>query len=137
MNFDDSTFTRFSFTQQQIKKNLTNALRDFDIAKKDSIVEVKFNYSYNAFIKAGIALLSYYQVKIKSVPGHHVKIIEKMAEILKDEMIDDVGNVMRSKRNIDFYGGGIEITEKECNEYMRFVEGILKRIKDIITSRTK
>jgi len=137
MNFDDSTFTRFSFTQQQIKKNLTNALRDFDIAKKDSIVEVKFNYSYNALIKAGIALLSYYQVKIKSVPGHHVKIIEKMAEILKDEMIDDVGNVMRSKRNIDFYGGGIEITEKECNEYMRFVEGILKRIKDIITSRTK
>jgi len=137
MNFEDSTFTRFTFTQQQIKRNFTNALRDFDIAKKDSILDVKFNYSYNALIKAGIALLSYYQVKVKSVPGHHVRIIEKMAEILEDEMVDDVGNVMRSKRNIDFYGGGIEITEKECNEYMRFVEDILKRIKDIVTSRTK
>jgi len=123
MNFEDSAFTRFSFTQQQIKKNLANALRDYEIAIKDSILEVKFNYSYNALIKAGIALLSYYQVKIRSVPGHHVKIIEKMAEILNDDMVDDIGNVMRSKRNMDFYGGGTEVTEKECNEYLHFVEG--------------
>lgn len=137
MKFEESTFIRFSFTQQQIKKNLESALRDYDIAKKDSIPEVKFTYSYNALIKAGIALLSYYQVRVKSVPGHHVKILEKMAEILKDEAVTDIGNVMRSKRNIDLYGGGAEITEKECREYIIFVGRVLKRIKNIITTKTK
>ena len=137
MKFEESTFVRFSFTHQQIKKNLANALRDYDIAKKDSILEVKFTYSYNALIKAGIALLSYHQVKVRSVPGHHVKIIEKMSEMLNDEAVDDIGNVMRSKRNIDLYGGGVEITEKECREYIIFVGGVLKRIKNIITTKTK
>ncbi len=135
MKFEESTFIRFSFTQQQIKKNLESALRDYDIAKKDSIPEVKFTYIYNALIKAGIALLSYYQVRVRSVPGHHVKILEKMAEILKDEAVADIGNVMRSKRNIDLYGGGVEITEKECREYITFGGRVLKRIKNIITTK--
>ncbi len=87
MKFEESTFIRFSFTQQQIKKNLESALRDYDIAKKDSIPEVKFTYIYNALIKAGIALLSYYQVRVRSVPGHHVKILEKMAEILRTRQL--------------------------------------------------
>ena len=60
-----------------------------------------------------------------------------MAEILKDEAVADIGNVMRSKRNIDLYGGGVEITEKECREYIIFVGRILKRIKNIITTKTK
>ena len=137
MKFEESTFIRFSFTQQQIRKNLANALRDYDIAKKDSILEVKFTYSYSALIKAGIALLSYHQVKVRSVPGHHVKIIEKMSEMLNDEAVDDIGNVMRSKRNIDLYGGGVEITEKECREYIIFAGRVLKRIKNIITTKTK
>jgi len=107
MNFEDTFFARFSFTKRQIKKNLDNALKDFDIAQRDTILDVKFNYSYTALIKAGMALLSFYQLKVRSVPGHHVKIIEKMAEILNDDTIEDVGNVMRSKRNMDFYSGGI------------------------------
>lgn len=90
---------------------------------------MKFNYAYTALIKAGIALLSFYQVKIRSVPGHHVKIIDKMSEILGDDTINDIGNVMRSKRNMDFYSGGIEVTKKECSEYIQFVDNVLIRIK--------
>lgn len=77
-------------------------------------------------------MISFYQVKVRSVPGHHVKIIEKMAEILNDETIDDIGNIMRSKRNRDFYGGGIEVTEKECVEYIQFVENVLVKIKNVL-----
>ncbi len=132
MKFEDKYFIKFTFTQDQIKKNLKNALKDLNIAKKDKILEVKFNYAYTALIKAGITLLSYYRVKIKSVPGHHIKIIEKIAQILKDEAITDIGNIMRSKRNLDFYAGGIEVTEKECREYIKFVEDVLVRIKKII-----
>jgi len=132
MNFEDDSFVRFTFTKRQVKKNLDNALKDFDIAQRDTILDVKFNYAYTSLIKIGIALLSFYQLKIRSVPGHHVKIIEKMAEILNDDTIEDVGNVMRSKRNIDFYGGGTEVTEKECTEYIQFVDDVLARIKNIL-----
>jgi len=132
MKFEDKFFTRFQFTNEQINKNLKNALKDLEIAKKDKILEVKFNYSYSVLIKAGIALLSYYQVKIRSVSGHHVKIIEKLAHILRDRAIADIGNIMRSKRNLDLYSGGIEVTQKEAHEYLKFVEKVLNRIKIII-----
>ena len=96
---------------------------------------MKFNYAYTALIKAGIALLSCYKVKIKGVPGHHIKIIEKTSEILKDKSVIELGNVMRSKRNLDFYSGGIEVTEKECREYIEFVDKVITKIKKLISSK--
>jgi len=132
MKFEDKYFSHFNFDNEQVKRNLENALKDLEIAKIDKILDVKFNYVYSALLKSGIALLSYYKVKIKSVPGHHVKIIEKLAEVLKDNMIADVGNAMRSKRNIGMYSGGIEITEKECQEYIDFVDKIISQVKAIL-----
>lgn len=114
MKFDNRYFLKFTFTPDQIEKNLKNAIKDLNIAKKVNILEVKFNYAYTALIKAAITLLSHYHVKIKSAPGHHVKIIEKLDQVLKDENIESLGNSMHSKRNLDFYAGGIEVTEKEC-----------------------
>ena len=133
MKFEDKYFTAFTFTKEQVDRNLSNAFRDLNIAQKDQIREVKFNYVYTAFLKAGIALLSWHQVRVKSQPGHHLKIIEKMAEVLEDESIADIGNAMRVKRNADLYVGGVEITEKECREYIDFVEKILSRVKKIVT----
>ena len=133
MRFEDKYFSRFTFTKEQMAKYLNNALKDMNIAKKDKILEVKFNYTYNALIKAGIALLSSYHVRIKSVPGHHVKIIDKVAQILDDDTVSDIGNIMRSKRNLDLYAGGIEVTEKECKEYILYVEKILAKIKKVIS----
>lgn len=132
MKFDDRYFSKFNFTEEQIDKNFKNALKDLDIAKKDKILDVKFSYVYTALIKAGIALLSVYQVKIKSMPGHHLKIIEKIAQILKDDSVLTLGNIMRSKRNLDFYAGGVEVTEKECSEFIKFTEKVFTKIKNII-----
>lgn len=132
MKFEDRYFTKLKFTREQINRNFKNALKDLNIAKRDKIAEVKFNYAYTAFIKVGIALLSFYQIKMKSVPGHHVKIIEKIAHILKDDSIMTMGNIMRSKRNLDFYAGGVEVTEKECSEFIEFTEKVLTEIRNII-----
>ena len=137
MKFDNKYFVTFSFTEEQIAKNFSNAFRDFDIARRDKIREVKFNYSYTAFLKAGIALLSLYQIRAKGQPGHHIKIIEKMAEILGDESIADIGNTMRVKRNSDLYLGGVEITEKECRECMEFVDKVLLQVKKAIARGKK
>lgn len=132
MKFEDKYFVKFRFTDEQVKKNLQNAVRDIDIAEKDEFLDVKFNYTYTALLKLGITLLSFHQRKVKSAPGHHVKIIDILAELLKDEEIADLGNLMRSRRNRDLYDGGIEVTSKECKEYIAFVKDILQRIRKII-----
>ena len=44
MKFDERYFSKFKFTQEQINRNFKNALKDLNIAKKDKIAEVKFNY---------------------------------------------------------------------------------------------
>jgi len=132
MKFEGKYFSDFNFSKEQVNRNFQNALKDLRIAKKDNILEVKFNYAYTALIKGGIALLSCHNVKVKSTSGHHIKIIEKLAQGLKDEAITDMGNIMRTKRNLDLYSGGIEVTEKECHDYIKFVESTLNKIKVII-----
>jgi len=123
IKFETAYFNKFNFTEEQNTQFLNNALKDLEIAKENIRPEVKFSYSYSAFIKGGIALLAKVgKVKIRSIPGHHVKIIEKMKEILKDETVEIIGNAMRSKRNEDFYGGGVLISEKESKD------GIFQRV---------
>jgi hypothetical protein len=133
IKFETAYFNKFNFTEEQVTQFLNNALKDLEIAKENSRPEVKFSYSYSAFIKGGIALLAKVgKVKIRSIPGHHVKIIEKMKEILKDETVEIIGNAMRSKRNEDFYGGGVLISEKESIDYNLFVEKVFVKIKKIL-----
>jgi len=43
---------------------------------------------------------------------------------------------MRSKRNLDFYAGGIEVTEKECREYVDFVEEVLPKLKKLLSFKS-
>ena len=73
------------------------------------------------------------KVKIRSVPGHHLKILTKMSEILSDPDILTIDNAMRMKRNQDFYSGGEFISEKEAEDYLKFVGKIIKEVKKIIT----
>lgn len=131
--FESKHFTKFKFMPDQIKRFLSNATRDFAIALEDSHLEVKFNYCYNALIKAGIALIAAKGgVKVRSIPGHHIKILEKMSEVLDDDSILTIGNTMRMKRNEDFYSGGIFISEKEVEEYLEYVKSLLNKIKHMI-----
>ncbi len=132
MHFDKEYFQPFKFTNKILKDYFENAMRDLKIAREDKFEEVKFVYSYNALIKTGIVLIGKIgKVKVRSVPGHHLKILEKMSEILKDEDVFTVGNSMRKKRNLDFYSGGEVISEKEAREYLEFVEKLIAKVKQI------
>ena len=133
IRFEIEFFQKQVFTKEQIQQLFNNAKRDLDIAKKILLPEVRFTYSYSAFIKAGISLIAKTgKVKVRSTQGHHFKIIEKMSKILKDKAVSEIGNAMRTKRNLDFYGGGIMISEKESIDYYHFVEEILDKIERII-----
>jgi ribosome-associated translation inhibitor RaiA len=133
IHFEAKFFQKQTFTPEQIQQFLDNAKRDLNIAKQADIAEVKFSYSYNALIKSGIALIAKTgKVKIKSAQGHHFKLIEKMSQILRYKTIKEIGNAMRTKRNLDFYGGGIIISEKESTDYYNFVEKIVGKVERII-----
>ena len=45
--------------------------------------------------------------------------------------------MMRQKRNLDFYSGGVEVTEKECIEYIDFTESVVNRVQELILQRVK
>ncbi|MCD4814106.1 hypothetical protein K8S19_10500 [bacterium] len=128
MKFEERFFRKQKYTSEQVQQYYRNALKDLDIAEKDTFASVKFNYAYSAFLKAGIALLANHQVHTRSVPGHHMKIIEKMGEILKSKDVVTMGNLMRTKRNLDLYDGGIDPTRKECREYIDFTRKTIKKV---------
>ncbi len=132
MRFESRFFQKSRFTGDQVKKLLGNSLKDLEIARKVDILDVKFNYAYTSLIKTGITILGHLNVRVKSVPGHQVKIIDVLARVLDDKSIEIMGNLMRSKRNQDLYAGGIEITEKECLEYIEFVDRVFKKAQDMI-----
>jgi len=135
IKFERKYFVKFDFSDRQVGQYLSNALRDLEIAQENRRPEVKFNYSYTALIKGGIALIAKFgKVKVRSIPGHHIKIIEKMSEILRDGTIEEIANSMRMKRNLDFYNGGIFISEKESKDLYNFTEEVLGRIKGVIGS---
>jgi len=76
--FEREFFKKQKFAEEEIKRFLENALHDLEIARKDPFSEVRFTYSFQALIKAGIALMAKIgEVKVRSIPGHHAKILEK------------------------------------------------------------
>ena len=128
--FENKYFQKFNFSKTQTERYFRNALKDLKIAKKDSISEVRFTYSYQTLIKAGIVSIAKEgSVKVRSVPGHHIKILTKMSKILGSPDVLTIGNAMRMKRNKDFYSGGTFISGKEARDYLKFVEDVVKIVK--------
>src|SRR3989338_5623960 len=124
--FEPEYFKKTVFTQVQVSSFLRNAFRDLNIASKDSFPEVRFMFSYQALVKAGIAYLAKSGVKVRTVSGHHLKVLDKLGELLKDPDVSALGNAMRMKRNEDLYGDGGFISEKEADEYLEFVRSVLE-----------
>ena len=131
--FEREFFRKVKFAEEEIRKFLESAHHDLEIAQKDPFPEVRFTYSFQALIKAGIALIAKVgEVKVRSIPGHHAKILEKMSEILKDSDISKIGQAMRTRRNTDLYGGGTPISENEAKDYFKFTEGVIRKVGKII-----
>lgn len=126
--FDGKYFKEMAYSQKQIEKFLELAHKNLRIAAGSDIAEVKFKFSYDALIIMGISLIASYGHKVASRAGHHVKVLEKAAEILNDPEISSLGNEMRIKRNKELYdgGAGLIMTDKQADEYLNFVKKIFE-----------
>ncbi|MFA4890175.1 MAG: hypothetical protein WC587_00860 [Candidatus Paceibacterota bacterium] len=135
ISFDSRFFQKNKFDKKIISKYFSNALKDFHIAAKNKKEEVIFNFSYNALIKIGIALIALHGHRIKSRKGHHVKILEKLSIILNDKNVGIIGDKMRRKRNLDLYEGGIIISNKEASDYLNFVKMVIQKAEKYLKSQ--
>ena len=120
-------FEKFVFSSGQISRYYKSALRDLRIARKANETEVKFRFCYDALLKLAITVSAKHNLRIKSRQGHHIKLIDKLSEILEDRDIHVIGQDMREKRNWDLYGGGIIISQKEAKEYLKWTENIFQK----------
>ncbi|PIQ84925.1 MAG: hypothetical protein COV73_06350 [Candidatus Omnitrophica bacterium CG11_big_fil_rev_8_21_14_0_20_43_6] len=127
INFESQYFQKLAFQGEQIGQFLKSALHDLKIAESSDIPDVIFKFSYDALIKLGIALIAKKGRKVRSTAGHHVKILEKLSQLLKDEDILVLGNKMRQERNLNLYDGGFFVGEKDSLEYLRFVKSVFKK----------
>ncbi|MBF0479030.1 MAG: hypothetical protein HQL26_06070 [Candidatus Omnitrophica bacterium] len=133
--YEREYFQKFKFTTAQISRYIESSVRDLDIARKDQFEEVQFTYCYQALIKIGIAVMAKNGgVKVRSVMGHHIKILEKLSEILGDPDVFTIGNAMRMKRNKDLYDASCVVTKKEADDYIVFVNQVIQKSKRIICS---
>ena len=128
INFESQFFQKLAFEKKQIDRFLMSALHDFKIAESTEIPDVVFKFSYDALIKLGIMLIAKKGYKVRSTAGHHIKILEKLSQLLRDENILVLGNKMRQERNANLYAGGFFVGEKDSFEYLKFVKSIFKKI---------
>ncbi len=135
ISFDSKFFQKTRFDSRTISKYFKNSLKDLKIATEDKRPEVIFKFSYEAVIKTGIALIAFYGYRVKSRRGHHIKILEKLSQILRDEDIKTIGEAMRKKRNLDLYEGGVMISSKEAKDYLNFVKKVIEKTQRYLTSQ--
>ena len=129
INFESQYFQKLAFKEEQIEQFLKSALHDLKIAEESDIPDVVFKFSYDALIKLGIVLIAKKGYKVRSTTGHHVKILEKLSQLLKDEDILVLGNKMRQERNVNLYEGGFFVGEKDSFEYLKFVKSAFKKVE--------
>lgn len=128
IHFERAHFQPLRFADIQIGQYLQSAVHDLKIAESSNIPDVIFKFSYDALIKLGIALIAKKGFKVRSVAGHHVKILEKMSVLLKDEDVLVLGNKMRQERNSNLYDGVYFVGEKDSRAYLGFVKSVFKKI---------
>ena len=119
-------FEKFHFTQNQIERHYRSALKDLSIASKSDIPEVSFRFCYDAIIKLAITICAHNDLRVKARTGHHIGLIQKLADCLKEKEVILIANDMRTKRNRDLYGDGFLIGEREIKDYVKWTRKIFE-----------
>ena len=128
MIFEKEYFYKISKDAKQLDNYLASAKEYLSIAKQSKVPEVIFQFAYDALLKLGIYLIAKEGYRIRSIPGHHSKILKTISELLHNKDIFDVGEILRKRRNSDLYDASKTVTMKYAKEALVFIEVIFKNI---------
>jgi hypothetical protein len=95
INFENQYFRKLNFTENQIQQLSDLADHGLGIAASSGIKDVVFKFRYDALIKIGVLLIAKQGYKVRSSAGRHVKILEKLSELLNDNDILVLSDKMR------------------------------------------
>ena len=126
---DSQFFKKQTFTKEQLEAFERSAKEDLSIAGESEYTQVRFRFSYDALLKLGILMVAKQGYKVRSIPGHHIKILEALSLLSETPDVEVVADTMRQKRNLDLYEGGALISESEALEYLRFVRELFRSLK--------
>ena len=96
----------------------------------DSDQEAAYEMAYEAVLKASIAILFKNGLRPRSLPGHHIAILEKANELLGDAFNNhfNVFDEMRRSRNDFIYDADGFVSSHEVKEAIKLVDGYLKKV---------
>jgi hypothetical protein len=120
-------FEKFNFSHDQINRYYQAAAKDLRLAASAGAPELVFYVCYNIIVKIAMAVCAKNNLRVKSRTGHHIELISRLEEFLKDQKIEDVAGKMRIKRNRDLYDGGVIISDKEADFYLSFCKKLVQR----------
>jgi hypothetical protein len=127
IKLDKQFFQPLDFSSQQLEDIWLSAKRQLEIASDSDVPEIVFKFSYEALVKLGILILAQNGYKIRSIPGHHRKIIETTSLILQDDSFRLMGEQMRRQRNMDLYDCAFLVSDKDVKEYLDFIKDIFNK----------
>lgn len=128
-------FEHFKFSNKQLDNYIKSAKRDLKIATDSNVPEVAFRFCYDALLKLAIAVCAKNGLRVKSRKGHHIELITKLSEFLKDKDIEVLANEMRAKRNWDLYSGGVLISDKEAKSYVKWVSEVFQKAEGFLNGK--
>jgi uncharacterized protein (UPF0332 family) len=119
-----------------INKFFHNAVKKFYKAKKVLLFDEETAYQmfYESMLKASLALMLSYGTRPRSLPGHHIVIIEYTTNKLGKKYLETMNlfDRMRRKRNKMIYEADIGITKTEAITALKITEEYLTIIRNHI-----
>ena len=133
----DKRFKKHPYDPGQVKRSFEGALRKLRTAEKIAYDdrEAAYQLAYEAMLKGSIGLIMRHGMRVRSIPGHHLAIIEMSQKIIGEKIspIMDLFEYMRRNRHSFLYDDISDISEPELKETL----DVAKKYLDIIKEHLK
>lgn len=124
----------------QIRRFLASAAKKLAAAKKALEIDEEASYqlAYEAMLKASLGLMLSFGVRPRSLPGHHMTIIEFAGNHLGKEYKNVIAmfDRMRRKRHQAIYDVAGFISKREAQDALEVAEKYLSIIREEIHKRS-
>ncbi len=130
----DKRFKKHPYDPGQVKRYFEGALRKLRTAEKIAYDdrEAAYQLAYEAMLKGSIGLIMRHGMRVRSIPGHHLAIIEMSQKIIGEKIspIMDLFEYMRRNRHSFLYDDISDISEPELKEALDVAKKYLHIIKE-------
>ena len=120
----------------QIRRFLESAEKKLKAAYQVCAISQKtaFQMAYDSMLRASLGLMLQHGKRPRSLPGHHVAIIEFAGNVLGEEFRGLIRHFdqMRRKRNDLLYEADDFVSETEVSESLKMAERFLIQIKKLL-----